>query len=188
MGSPQPGPPVDTTLVLQCLRGQREAFAQLVARYYRPVCGFVLKRVGDTAAVEDLAQETFLEAYRSLRSGRPPTQVAAWLFAIAVHCCGKWLRRKRPILFPATEPPDMAVPAVAELDELEDQERLRARLESSLAELPEETRALLRMKHQQGQTCEQIAGQLGRPVGTVKSQLARAYQLLRARLSGRATP
>jgi RNA polymerase sigma-70 factor (ECF subfamily) len=180
--------PGDAALVAQCLRGSREAFAQLAARYYRPICGFLLKRVGEPAVVEDLAQETFLEAYRTLQSGRPPTHVAAWLFAIAQHCCGKWLRRKRPVLFPATEPPEMAVPALAELDELEDQQRLRSRLESGLAELPEETRSLLQMKHQQGKTCEQIAAELGRPVGTVKSQLARAYQLLRARLSGRATP
>jgi RNA polymerase sigma-70 factor (ECF subfamily) len=81
----------------------------------------------------------------------------------------------------------MVVSAVPALDELEDQQRQLASLERGLAALPEETRLLLRMKHQEGKTCEQIAAALGRPVGTVKSQLARAYQLLRGQLSGRAS-
>jgi len=180
-------PASDADLVGQCLGGRREAFAPLVARYYRPVCAFILKRTGQPGPIEDIAQETFLEAYRGLRQCRQPDRFAAWLFGIAHNRCGKWLRRKRPLLFPATEPPDMAVPAVVALEELEDQRRQLASLECSLAALPEETRVLLRMKHQESKTCEQIAGALGRPVGTVKSQLARAYQLLRGRLSGRAS-
>jgi len=178
----------DADLVAQCRGGRTEAFTPLMQRYYRPICAFILKRVGQPALVEDLAQETFLEAYRALREGRPPEQFAAWLFGIAHNRCGKWLRRKRPALFPATEPPDMVGATVAMIDELEDQQRLLARLENSLTELPEDTRTLLRMKHQQGKTCEQIAKELNRPVGTVKSQLARAYQQLRGRLSVLAPP
>jgi RNA polymerase sigma-70 factor, ECF subfamily len=175
----------DAELVRQCLGGRREAFAELTRRYYRPVCGFVLKRVEQPALVEDLVQETFLEAYRSLTHGRPPTHFASWLFGIAHNRCGKWLRRRRPILFPATEPPDMAAtpPAFSAAEELEEQQRLLASLEGGLALLPEDIQALLRMKHQQGKTCDQIAGELDRPVGTVKSQLARAYKSLRVHLS-----
>jgi RNA polymerase sigma-70 factor (ECF subfamily) len=186
---PQPPnhPASDADLVGQCLCGNHEAFALLAARYYRPVCAFILKRLGQPDLVEDVAQETFLEAYRAIRDCRQPDRFAAWLFGIAHNRSGKWLRRKRPLLFPATEPPDMVVSAVPALEELEDQRRQLASLERALAALPEETRVLLRMKHQEGKTCEQIAAALGRPVGTVKSQLARAYQLLRGRLSGRAS-
>jgi RNA polymerase sigma-70 factor (ECF subfamily) len=179
--------PSDADLVGQCLRGRKEAFAPLAARYYRAVCAFILKRVGQPGLVEDIAQETFLEAFRALQQCRQPDRFAAWLFGIAHNRCGKWLRRKRPVLFPATEPPDMAVPAVSAVEELEAQQRQLASLERGLAALPEETQALLRMKHQESQTCEQIARALGRPVGTVKSQLARAYQQLRGQLSGRAS-
>ena len=173
----------DADLVRQSLRGGREAFTRLTERYYRPVCAFVLKRVGDPALVEDLAQETFLEAYRALREGRAPAQFASWLFGIAHNRCGKWLRRKRPILFPATEPPDMAAVPFAAVEELEEQQRLLAQLGDRLAALPADTRDLLRRKHEQGQTCEQIAAALSRPIGTVKSQLARAYKGLRVCLS-----
>ncbi len=165
-----------------------DAFAALAQRYYRPVCAFVLKRVGEPGLVEDLTQETFLEAYRALRAGTVPTHMASWLFGIAHNRCGKWLRRRQPRLFPATEPPDMtAVLPDSAAEESEEHERRLANLQAGLQGLSEETRELIRMKHQQGQTCEQIARAMGRPVGTVKSQLARAYQTLRlnmSRLSG----
>src|SRR5262245_41886901 len=57
----------DAELVLLCVRGDQEAFQQLTVRYYRPVCGFLFKRLGQCDLVEDLAQETFLEAFRVLR-------------------------------------------------------------------------------------------------------------------------
>lgn len=176
-------PTTDADLVRQSLRGRREAFAALVERYYRPVAGFVLKRVRRPEVVEDLVQETFLEAYRGLGTCRPE-QFGAWLFGIAHNRCGKWLRRRRPALFPATEPPAMTVPPDTAAEELEEQRHLLAGLESGLAALPEETQTLLRLKHQHGKTCDQIAGELARPVGTVKSQLARAYKSLRVHLEG----
>jgi RNA polymerase sigma-70 factor (ECF subfamily) len=152
-------------------------------RYYRAVCSFLYKRVQQPDLVEDLAQETFLEAYRGLRDGRAPERFSSWLFGIAVNRCGKWLRRKRPSLFPAGEPPDAAaVPFVSLAEEAEEQQRLLASLENGLAGLSEATRTLLYLKHRQGKTCEQIAAELGQPVGTIKSQLSRAYKALRARM------
>jgi RNA polymerase sigma-70 factor, ECF subfamily len=179
--------PPDGELVTRCLAGDRAAFQELTQRYYRPVCGFLVKRLGRPDLVEDLAQETFLEAYRALKGGTRPVQFSSWLFGIAHNRCGKWLRRKRPTLFPATEPPgDLAAPSdLAAHEEVEEQQRLLAELEKGLAGLPEETRELLRLKHRHGKTCEEIARELGRPVGTVKSQLARTYKALRERLGGR---
>jgi RNA polymerase sigma-70 factor (ECF subfamily) len=183
----RPPPCPDHDLVRRCLEGDRLAFHELTVRYYRPVGAFLLKRVPRPDVVEDLAQETFLEAYRSLKAGRQPEHFSSWLFGIAVHCCGKWLRRKRPALFDATDPPDTAaIPSsVAAREEWEEQQRLLKALEDGLAGLPEPTRTLLQLKHRQGKTCEQIAADLGRPVGTVKSQLSRAYKALRARLAPR---
>jgi RNA polymerase sigma-70 factor (ECF subfamily) len=180
-------PVMDTTdaeLIRRWAKGDPEAFHTLTVRYYRPVGSFLLKKVGRPDLVEDLVQETFLEAYRSLKAGRLPEHFSSWLFGIAHHCCGKWLRRKRPVLFAATDPPDQAAVSSAEAahDELEEQRHLLDRLEKSLDELPDETRQLLDLKHRDGKTCEQIAVELNRPVGTVKSLLSRAYRTLRTRI------
>jgi len=112
-----------------------------------------------------------------------PEQLASWLFGIARNRCGKWQRRARPLPFSALgSEVDVAVPFVSDAEEMEEQQQLLGRLESGLARLDPESRRLLEMKHRQGRTCEQIAGEVGRPVGTVKSLLSRAYKTLRERL------
>jgi RNA polymerase sigma-70 factor (ECF subfamily) len=175
----------DADLVQQTLRGGTEAFHQLTVRYYRPVGGFILKRVQRPDLVEDLVQETFLEAFRALKEGRPPRHFSSWLFGIAHNRCGKWLRRKRPALFNPDEAPDLvATPSEQALrEEAEEQELLMTHLRTQLAGLPEETRRLLELKHRDGKTCEEIAAATGRPVGTVKSLLSRTYKWLRDALT-----
>jgi RNA polymerase sigma-70 factor (ECF subfamily) len=174
----------DAALVQRCLDGDAEAFHRLTARYYRPVSAFVLKRVQRPDVVEDLAQEAFLEAFRSLKAGRRPDHFSSWLFGIAHNCCGKWLRRKRPLAFGEDQAEQLAAPPVASLlEEAEEQQRRLAVLEEGLAGLPDEVRRLLDLKHKEGLTCEEIGDRLGRPVGTIKSLLSRTYKLLRARLA-----
>src|SRR5438552_1435258 len=95
----------DTELVRLAVQENHAAFQELVSRYYQRVSGYVYKRVQRADLVEDLAQETFLEAYRTLKAGRPPNHFAGWLYAIAHNCCGKWLRRRRPRLFDPQEAP-----------------------------------------------------------------------------------
>ena len=96
-----------------------------------------------------------------------------------------WLRRKRPRLFAPDDPPTTleAAPLENALDEREEQQKLLTALDAGLASLPDETRRLLELKHRQGKTCEEIAAEWGRPVGTIKSLLSRTYKLLRTRLS-----
>jgi RNA polymerase sigma-70 factor (ECF subfamily) len=172
-------------LVERTRRGDTEAFHQLTVRYYRPVGGFILKRVGRPDLVEDLVQETFLEAFQAIKAGRGPANFSSWLFGIAHNRCGKWLRRKRPILFAPDEAPELAAtPSERELrEELEEQENQQLRLREELQGLPEETQRMLEMKHRDGKTCEEIAVATGRPVGTIKSLLARTYKALRSALA-----
>lgn len=172
-------------LVARAGRGDAEAFSALAARYYRPVAAFLLRRVSRPDVVEDLVQETFLEAYRSLGDGARPENFSSWLFGIASNRAGKWLRRKKPVLFDPDAPP--TTPSTpSDLDaraELEEQQHRLAALDAGLAALPDDLRELLRMKHHRGLTCEQIAAELARPVGTIKSLLSRTYKLLRERLA-----
>jgi RNA polymerase sigma-70 factor (ECF subfamily) len=174
----------DADLVRAYVAGTAGALAALTARYYRPVGAFILRRTGQPGLVEDLVQETFLEACRALRGGTIPQHFSSWLFGIAFNRVGKFLRRKRLALFSPDDPPvDLAGPS--ELDarqELEEQQKLLACLDASLADLPEEVRQILELKHRHGLTCEQIAERTGRPTGTIKSLLSRTYRTLRERL------
>src|SRR3954453_12526001 len=100
-------PQQERQLVDRAARGDAEAFSSLAARYYRPVAAFLLKRVARPDVVEDLTQETFLEAFRSMRDGTKPETFSGWLFGIAANRAGKWLRRKKPALFDPGAPPTM---------------------------------------------------------------------------------
>src|SRR5439155_26981779 len=152
----------DAELVRLCVRGDTHAFRDLIERYYRPICGFLFKRLRQPDLVDDLAQETFLEAYRALKQGRTPEKFSSCLFGIAVNRCGKWLRRKKPSLFPADEPPDtLTTPFVSPEEELQEQRKRQTALDDGLAALSDETRTWLDMKHRQGKTCEQSCAALG---------------------------
>src|SRR6516162_2067165 len=96
----------DEELAQQAANGQTAAFHRLTERYYRPVGGFIYKRVGRADLVEDLVQETFLEAWQALKAGRGPRKFSSWLFGIAQNRAGKWRRRKRPVLFDPSAAPD----------------------------------------------------------------------------------
>src|SRR5579871_773598 len=128
----------DDELVRQTLQGDREAFHRLIERYYRPVGGFILKHVQQADVVEDLLQETFLEAYQALKMGRTPRRFSSWLFGIAHNRCGKWLRRKRPLLFSTASQPELAAePSEQALqEEQEEHENMMSRLRIHLDRLP----------------------------------------------------
>ncbi len=127
----------DANLVRGTVRGDARAFDVLARRYYRPVGGYLLRRVQRADVAEDLTQETFLEAFRSLREGRVPENFAGWLYGIAHNRLGKWLRRKAVLSFSAVPPEEIAAPAEpAILEEAEEQRHLLGRLEAGLAELP----------------------------------------------------
>src|SRR6516162_3621976 len=83
-------PLAEAQLVQRCLDGDTGAFQALAERYYRPVSAFLCKRVQRLDVVEDLAQETFLAAFRSLRTGQSPRHFSSWLFGIAHNVAGKW--------------------------------------------------------------------------------------------------
>jgi RNA polymerase sigma-70 factor (ECF subfamily) len=175
----------DADCVRRTMQGDTAAFHQLTVRYYCPVAGFILKRVQRPDLVEDLVQETFLEAFQALKAGRGPEKFSSWLFGIAHNRCGKWLRRKRPVLFSPHDAPEIAAaPSEQALrEEREEQEQQMAQLQTSLQGLPADTRRLLELKHRDGKTCEEIAAEVGRPVGTIKSLLARTYKALRGALA-----
>jgi RNA polymerase sigma-70 factor (ECF subfamily) len=129
----------------------------------------------------DVTQEAFFKAFRSLRTFKPGAKFSTWIFAIAYHaCCDRLSRRKR---YSNEEMPDRADNAPGPEQQaiaLDEAKRLREAIDA----LPEKYRTVITLYHLQGRQYEEIATVLNLPMGTVKTHLFRAKDLLRRLLSG----
>jgi RNA polymerase sigma-70 factor (ECF subfamily) len=170
----------DADLVLQTLAGRPEAFGTLVERYDRAIFHLCLRTMRDREEARDATQETFFKAFRGLRTFKPDAKFSTWLFSIAYHaCCDRLAKLKR---FSDSELPDRAdhSPGPAELAERSDEAKA---LRQAIDELPEKYRTVITLYHLQQRQYEEIATVLDLPLGTVKTHLFRAKELLRKKLS-----
>jgi len=169
----------DGTLVAAALAGRSEAFGTLVERYDRAVYNLCLRTMRDAEEARDCTQEAFFKAFRSLRTFKTNARFSTWIFSIAYHaCCDRLGRRKR---YSNDELPESADPAPgpAQLAEArDDAQALRAAIDA----LPQKYRAVITLYHLQGKQYEEIARVLELPMGTVKTHLFRAKELLRKSL------
>jgi len=170
------------------------AFERLVITYQPRIYGFLVRLAANRQDAEEIAQDTFLRAYRAL-AGYPPERVrelrlAAWLYQIALNLFRNRLRRRSPTVSldasAAGEAPlDVAEnprqgPAVR-AEEAESQREL-ARL---VAALPPHFRVAVVLRHVEGRTYEEMARILDAPIGTVKSHTHRGTRQLRLMLTAR---
>lgn len=179
-------PPVfDTELVTRALNGQSEAFGTLVERYDRAVYHLCYRTLRDVEEAKDATQEAFFKAYRGLGTFRPTATFSTWIFSIAYHaCCDRIARRKR---FADGPLPDRADPGPTPETLAELNEEARA-LRAAIDTLPEKYRTVITLYHLQGKQYEEISRVLDVPLGTVKTHLFRAKELLRRRLAGLREP
>ena len=173
----------DQDLIARTLDGEGAAFGILVERYERAVYNLALRTMRDVEDAKDASQEAFLKAYRSLRTFRPGAKFSTWIFTITYHaCCDRLAARAR---LSGEELPERADPAAgpeAEAIRLDEASRLRAAIDA----LPDKYRAVITLYHLQGKQYDEIATVLGLPMGTVKTHLFRAKELLRRRLNAEA--
>jgi RNA polymerase sigma-70 factor, ECF subfamily len=172
--------PDDAALVAATLAGGSEAFGTLVERYDRAVYNLALRTMRDGEEAKDVAQETFFKAFRSLRTYRPSAKFSTWIFAIAYHaCCDRLARRKR---YTDAELPERADPTPGP-ESLAIRRDETLRLRAAIDALPEKYRIVITLYHLQGRQYEEIARVLELPMGTVKTHLFRAKEMLRKRLA-----
>jgi RNA polymerase sigma-70 factor (ECF subfamily) len=174
----------DNDIIAQVQKGNIEAYARIVERYHRPLLHFIFALVGDEKIVEDLGQEVFLSAYRSLHrfDQKRGTPFSAWLFIAARNRCFSEMRKRRNRLFiPIDDIPDIPVPERLPEDLLIQKEQREA-MEEALKKLPEPYRDTI-LKNLEGIPLEEIAFQDGVSPGTVKSRLFRARQQIKKKLS-----
>ncbi len=179
VNQPSPVANDDGVLVATALAGRSEAFGTLVQRYERAVYHLCLRTMRDSEEAADCTQEAFFKAYRSLATFKPGAKFSTWIFSIAYHaCCDRLGRRKR---YSNEELPDRADPTPGPALLAENNERSRELL-AAIESLPEKYRTVITLYHLQGRQYEEIANVLKLPMGTVKTHLFRAKELLRKAL------
>jgi RNA polymerase sigma-70 factor, ECF subfamily len=178
----------DQHLVAASKRGDQDAFAQLVQRYQRRIFNLVYRMLQQYEEASEITQETFLAAWQGLPSFRGEARFATWLYRIASNGALKQLEtRKRDRALQAALQAEKALEsentfdrASAQIDERERQ----ALVQEQLSHLPAKYRIVLILRHLQDMTYEEMAEILTMPVGTIKTHLFRARNLLKERLRG----
>jgi RNA polymerase sigma-70 factor (ECF subfamily) len=171
----------EETLVRAARRGDRAAFDRLVERYAHAVVARQFGWTRDGAAAEDLAQETFLRAWQGLGRLEDLRAFGSWLLSIGGFVGQEWLRRKQ---LDQRARSSLAAPGGERHEDVRD-EGPDPMLARALSELAPDVQQLLALRHDRGMSCDEIARELGRPLGTVTKTLSRAYEQLRARLARR---
>jgi RNA polymerase sigma-70 factor (ECF subfamily) len=170
----------EASVVALAVSGDNQAFAELVRRRQGMVRELMRRLCGDRAFAEDLAQQAFVQAWRQLGKLKSPKAFGSWLRAIAVHV---WLQeaRKSPARFETAE----AEPPEPEPHGLGESDLAAARLDLSraLLRLKDNERVCVVLAYAEGLSHGEIAEATGWPLGTVKSNVARGAERLRAWLS-----
>jgi RNA polymerase sigma-70 factor (ECF subfamily) len=180
-------PITDENLVEEYLQGNDVAFERLLERNLNPVYVFIVRLTGNTEEAADLAQETFLKVWKSLKQFDQKQRFKTWVFAIARNTVFDYLRKKKLILFSEldteTQTFEEDIKDTALLpEELFAQNESKEHVERALMKLSPEYRSIVLLHAIDALTFEAIADITGKPMNTVKSQYRRALQQMRSSL------
>lgn len=187
-------PNSDVMLVQRTVAGDQRAFELLVIKYQRRVERLISRMVRDVDLVEDIAQETFINAYRALHQFRGDAQFYTWLYRIAVNTAKKFLlelKRDRTVsdsAFASKDEDDETFRPKNEPSTDETPESVLAAKEIGqavsevLAGLPDDLRQAITLREMEGMTYEDIAQLMACPIGTVRSRIFRAREAISAKV------
>jgi RNA polymerase sigma-70 factor (ECF subfamily) len=167
----------DEALIKQILCGDKEQFALLVIRHQQRVLRFILKYEHNVDDAEDLAQETFLQAFRTLSSFNYQSRFSTWLTGIAFNLIKNHINRTPTKRYPHLDIDEQQerIGAVAD-NPAEEYERSQmfAAMTQAFDALPVEMRDAMALVVSAGLNYDEAAANLGVPIGTLKSRLCRA--------------
>ncbi len=168
----------DTDLISRVLlNDDRNAFGELVRRYQSEIRNFLRRLTkGDLTRADDLAQETFIKAFRSVSKFRGQAKFSSWLYRIAYNHFLNDCRKRRE-----------ALSSDGEFDHIADSTHvlpkgLASDVDDALSQLRSDEAAVLDLFYKKGMTQPEVAESLDMPVGTVKSHLSRGKEKLRTLL------
>lgn len=181
----------DRALVLQAQSGDRAAFEELVRRTSRLVFARLYLETGDTHRAEDLLQDTYLSAFRSLHRLKSPDGFRPWLLAIAHNAMTDAARRdgRKKRAGPTSETPlGLIASSALPPDEVAQRDETRQAILAVLRSLPDDHRLPLTLRYIVGADYETISTQLGLSNGALRGMLHRGLKLLRDRLPDHLKP
>lgn len=184
----------DASLVERTLAGDSTAFELLVLKYQRRIQRLIARMVRNSDSVQDIAQETFIRAYRALHQFRGESQFYTWLYRIAVNTARKHLAdlRRTPAAYETFSSSDAGddetysqenEPINEETPEsLLAAQEMVAVVQAAMDELPAELRQAVSLREIDGLSYEEIAAVMDCPIGTVRSRIFRAREAISARV------
>lgn len=169
------------------IAGEKSAFSFIQNRYSKLIASLIRKMIKDEDDVDDLTQETFIKAFNALGAFNKDYSFSAWICRIASNSCIDFLRKKRFPTISLSRPLESS----SEDDvyfEIEDnsyipdksvlsEEKIKA-MNDAIAELPENYREIIRLRHEEELDYAEISAKLSIPLGTVKAHLFRARKIL----------
>ncbi len=185
----------DTVLIREAQAGDRTAFEELVRQYDHAVLRLALHLTGSESDAQDIYQEAFLKAYRSVGKFRFECSFYTWLYRIVTNLCLDHLRRKQVRKEDAPVSTDAEGEEYSVIDQVADERahsnpehdlmrrELGVRISAALAKLSGRERMVFELKHYQGLKLRTIGEMLNTTEETAKNTLFRATQKLRASLA-----
>jgi RNA polymerase sigma-70 factor (ECF subfamily) len=179
----------DAILVERTVAGDQKAFELLVIKYQRRIQRLIGRMVRDVDLVEDIAQETFIRAYRALAQFRGEAQFYTWLYRIAVNTAKKALMdlKRNPTISEnsfKSDNDDETSPLENELTSSETPDAVLASKEiaqiinAALEALPDDLRQAITLREIEGLSYEEISEAMNCPIGTVRSRIFRAREAI----------
>lgn len=169
----------DEALVLQSQKGDIAAFSELIRKYQHMIHSLTFRMTGSMADAEDLAQETFINAYRQIDSYRGVSKFSTWLYRIAINACLSWRRRE---MRRKEATADWAESNAAQRDGTEDKTEncgIKDRMHEALLKLPAKQRAAVMLTLYDGLNHAEAAEALGCSETTVSWRIFTARRRLK---------
>ncbi len=182
---------VDQQLVVRAQHGDQQAYGLLVSKYQRKLARLLSRLIRDPAEVEDVAQETFIKAYRALGSFRGDSAFYTWLYRIGINTAKNYLVSQGRRAPTSTDFDSVEAESFEEGELLRDNntpermlfsKEIGETVNAAMEALPEELRTAITLREIEGMSYEDIAKMMDCPIGTVRSRIFRAREAVAEKL------
>ncbi|UDG82040.1 RNA polymerase sigma factor RpoE [Candidatus Vallotia cooleyia] len=182
---------IDQALVERVQKGDKAAFELLVTKYHRKIIRLISRLVRDSAEVEDVAQDAFIKAYRALRQFRSESTFYTWLYRIAINTAKNYLATQGRHTSTSRHADIETVKTCLDVKHLKDvntpelvlmSKQIAHTVNTAMALLPDELRIAITLREIEGLSYEEIADTMSCPIGTVRSRIFRAREVIATKL------